>query len=291
MRGKMTGKKSPENGYVTLMVIWISAIIVVLSSGLVVYVKSQQRAVKNYVNYVKAYYIAYAGMNQIIFTDFSSERQLKLNQEDGITELNNGNQNVQFGEGYYSVFYEDEGGKANINTASVAFLKKLMDTLKINDSQKKAEAIVRWRREHEIFLNVEELGLIPELDTNDCFSLSSYFSVYSSNARFAGSLNINTASKEVLASYLEEFNAPSGFVNDIISKRPISSRDLNRYIRSKAPKMRDELVKFFVTDSNTKRVKVVAGINSMSFVKLNSVFNVSSGGGHERIFIRYFWQE
>ena len=291
MRGNMPAKRRREKGYVALIVIWISAIIVVLSSGLVVYVKSQQRALKNYSNYVKSYYIAYAGMNDIIFTEFSAERKLKLSRADGITELNNANQNVAYGEGNYSILYEDEGGKANINTASVPFLKKLMDLLKINDSQKKAEAIVEWRRQHEILLNIEELGLVPELDINDCFSLSSYFSVYSSNARNAGSLNVNTAPKEVLTAYLDEFNAPSNLAEEMISKRPFDGRDLGRYMRQKAPKMRDTLVRFFVADSDTKRVKVAACIGNISFVRLNAVFNAGAGSGHERVFVRYFWQE
>jgi hypothetical protein len=54
-------KMQKERGYITMMAIWVSAILIVLAGGMTVYVKFQQRGVKSYADRVTAFYVARAG--------------------------------------------------------------------------------------------------------------------------------------------------------------------------------------------------------------------------------------
>ena len=71
-----------EKGYVIMMVIWVAAILTVLASGLIIYVQFQQRALKNYIKSVKAYYIARAGLDKMLFTVFTQADEAEWQRRD-----------------------------------------------------------------------------------------------------------------------------------------------------------------------------------------------------------------
>jgi len=282
-------RKIADKGYVTIMVIWVSAILIVLSAGLVIYVSKEYKALKNYIKSIKASYIARTGLNDVMFDVLTSRGG--LNTESAIQEFNNAYQNVPFAEGVYSASIEDEKSKANINTASSLLCKNIMDLLDINDSSRKSESIIRWRREHGAFADVEELGLISDLDINDCFKLIPYFTVYSLGTPASRSVNVNTASKTILKAHFDEFKALPGTEEKIIQRRPFKNvNDLWRYIKKISPNLNDNMVKYFTTSAPVYRAYVVASIDGCYVSKINAVFELWLEK-HEILYLRYFWQE
>ncbi|MFH1073454.1 MAG: helix-hairpin-helix domain-containing protein [Candidatus Firestonebacteria bacterium] len=278
-----------ERGYVSIMAIWISAILIVLASGLVIFIQFNQRAVKNYLNHIKAFYVAKAGMNDIIFHRSQGDKE-QFCTEAGLQELNNSYQNVRFGEGAYSVVLEDEKSKANLNTASEVLIKNIMNLIKIGDSDRKARAIIKWRRENGYFLHVEELGLVSDLDVNDCFMLIPYFTIYSIGLPGSNSLNVNTASKVILQAHFDEFRAPSRLTEQVISRRPFKGGDeVRSFIRNKAPGFSDDMVKYFTWSAPQHRLRVTAAVGTSNVV-LNLVVELWHEG-HDIICIRDWWEE
>ncbi len=283
--------KGRNSGYVTIIVIWVSAILVVISGGLILYIRQQARALHNYENYLKSYYIAAAGAYDVIYTDFAKRDKLKLSTIAGINELNAANTGVTFGEGAYTAVLEDEGGKSNINNAPIKVIRDILKEIKINDYDKKAQAILNWRKQNGgVYFSVEELGLVQDIDVNDVFTMLPYFTVYDSASGTQGALNINTATLPVLKAYIREFNGPDTLADLIVAKRPISSSALQAFIRQNGRRFNPRYVRFFCVESVTKRVRVTSGCNGAT-AKVNAVFNTNGPGEHEKIFIRYFWQE
>ena len=283
--------RNKSRGYVTIIVIWVAAILVVISGGLTLYVRYQARALSNYENYLKAYYIAAAGAYDVIYTDFAKRNLLKLSSIAGIDSLNAANTNVAFGGGRYTAVLEDEGGKSNINNAPIKVMIDILKEIKLNDYDKKSQAILNWRKQNGgVYFNVEELGLVPDLDINDVFLLLPYFTVYDSASGAQGTLNVNTVSLPVLKAYIREFNGPDNLADKLISKRPFDNASLQTYIRQNARRMSTRFTRYFCAESVTKRVRVFSGFAGAA-AKVNMVFNTSGPGEHEKVFIRYFWQE
>ncbi|MFH1823962.1 MAG: hypothetical protein ABH873_01885 [Candidatus Firestonebacteria bacterium] len=280
-----------NNGYITIMVIWVAAILIVLSSGLVIYVSFQQRALKNYIKTVKASYIAKTGLNDVMF-DFFSELKSKLNEGDiTLSEINNMYQNIPFADGVYSAIIEDEKSKANINTASNLLYRNIMNLLEIDDSDRKAESILVWRREHGAFATVEELGLISDLDTNDCFKLIPYWTTYSLGTPGSCSINVNTASRIILKAHLDEFKAVPGTEEKLIKKRPFKSLEaMEKYLRKISPNLSENMVGYFTTSEPVHRVYVTGSLEGKYISKINAVFSLWLRK-HELICLHYFWQE
>jgi len=275
-----------ERGYISIMAIWIAAILVVMASGLVIFMQFNQRAIKNYTNRIKAYYVAKAGLNEVIFFRNQGDKE-SFNTEAGLLELSNSYKNVQFGEGTYTAVMEDEKSKANLNTASETLLKNIMNLIKVEDSDRKAKAIVKWRRENGYFLHVEELGLVSDLDINDCFVLMPYFTIYSIG--LPCSINVNTASKVVLQAHFDEFKAPSAVTDQVMSRRPFKGEEVWSYIKKRAPRLSDDMVKYFTYSAPVHRLRVTATVGS-SNVSLNSVVELWKDG-HEIINIKDWWEE
>ncbi|OGF51454.1 MAG: hypothetical protein A2044_03790 [Candidatus Firestonebacteria bacterium GWA2_43_8] len=277
-----------ERGYISIMAIWIAAILVVMASGLVIFMQFNQRAIKNYTNRIKAYYVAKAGLNEVIFFRNQGDKE-SFNTEAGLLELSNSYKNVQFGEGTYTAVMEDEKSKANLNTASETLLKNIMNLIKVEDSDRKAKAIVKWRRENGYFLHVEELGLVSDLDINDCFVLMPYFTIYSIGLPGSCSINVNTASKVVLQAHFDEFKAPSAVTDQVMSRRPFKGEEVWSYIKKRAPRLSDDMVKYFTYSAPVHRLRVTATVGS-SNVSLNSVVELWKDG-HEIINIKDWWEE
>jgi len=277
-----------ERGYISIMAIWISAILIVMASGLVIFVQFNQRAVKNYTNRVKAFYVAKAGLNEMLFFRNDSDKDTFSTQA-GLQEINNSYNGVQFGEGTYSVVLEDEKSKANLNTASEILLRNIMKLLDISDSERKAAAIVKWRSENGYFLNVEELGLVSDLDVNDCFTLMPYFTIYSIGLPGSCSVNVNTASKAVLRAHFDEFKAPEAITDQVMSKRPFKDANLWTYIKKRAPKLSDDMVKYFTYSAPVHRVRVTAVVGTSNVVLSAVVQRWESG--HEIIYLKDWWEE
>jgi type II secretory pathway component PulK len=105
-----------------------------------------------------------------------------------------------------------------------------MNLLKITDSERKASAIVKWRKENGYFLHVEELGLVSDLDVNDCFTLMPYLTIYSIGLPGSNSLNANTASKVILQAQFDEFRAPAGITDQVMNKRPFKGAEVWTFI-------------------------------------------------------------
>ncbi|OGF47336.1 MAG: hypothetical protein A2452_13115 [Candidatus Firestonebacteria bacterium RIFOXYC2_FULL_39_67] len=277
-----------ERGYISIMAIWIAAILIVMASGLVLFVQFNQRAVKNYSNRIKAFYTAKAGMNEVTFYIHRNEsNREKVNTEAGLTEVSNTYQNVKFGDGSYSAVLEDEKSRANLNTASENLIKSILNLIKVNDSDRKARAIIKWRRENGYFLNVEELGLISDLDVNDCFILMPYFTVYSNG--LSHTLNVNTASKVVLQTYFNEFKAPAKITDQIMARRPFKGAEVWSFIKKRAPSLSDSMVRYFTYSAPLHRLKVTATVGS-STVVLNSIVEQWKEG-HETINVKDWWEE
>ena len=277
-----------ERGYISIMAIWIAAILVVMASGLVIFMQFNQRAIKNYTNRIKAYYVAKAGLNEVIFFRNQGDKE-SFNTEAGLLELSNSYKNEQFGEGTYTAVMEDEKSKANLNTASETLLKNIMNLIKVEDSDRKAKAIVKWRRENGYFLHVEELGLVSDLDINDCFVLMPYFTIYSIGLPGSCSINVNTASKVVLQAHFDEFKAPSAVTDQVMSRRPFKGEEVWSYIKKRAPRLSDDMVKYFTYSAPVHRLRVTATVGS-SNVSLNSVVELWKDG-HEIINIKDWWEE
>jgi len=279
-----------NRGYISIMAIWIAAILTVMASGLVLFVQFNQRAVKNYSNRVKAYYVAKAGMNAVTFyVHLNQGNKARFRTEAGLREVSNSYQNVEFGGGTYSAVLVDEKSRANINTASEYLLKKIMDLIKVEDSDRKARAIVKWRRENGYFLQVEELGLISDLDVNDCFLLMPYFTVYSIGLPGSCSINVNTASKVILQAHLDEFHAPPALADQIMSRRPFKGDDIWTFIKKRAPGLSDSMVKYFTYTAPVHRLRVTATVGTSNVV-LNSVIE-QWAEGHEIINVKDWWEE
>ena len=279
-----------QSGYITMVALWVSAILIVLLSGLTVYVKYQQRAVKNYAARVKAFYIAKAGANIMVYATNTSQGSRSLSRLAGISSLNKSNENVSFGEGVYTGTIVDEKSKANINTASEFLLRRMMEEIGIDDAAQKARGIMKWKREHGLFLHVEELGLVPELDVDDCFKITPYFTIYSLGAPGSCSVNVNTASLVVLKTQLEEFGAPPKLVADLMAKRPFTGEALWTFIKKRAPRMKDDMVKYFTFAAPVHSIRVTATMNETIKVTINtSVENWHTG--HEVLYILDWWEE
>ncbi|OGF50819.1 MAG: hypothetical protein A2231_04170 [Candidatus Firestonebacteria bacterium RIFOXYA2_FULL_40_8] len=279
-----------ERGYISIMAIWISTILIVMASGLVLFVQFNQRGIKNYTNRIKAYYIAKAGMNDVTFYVHRNQSNRKqLCTEAGLLEVSTSYQAVQFGGGTYSVVIQDEKSRANLNTASENLLKGIMNLLKIDDSDKKARAIIKWRQENGYFLNIEELGLINDLDVNDCFTLMPYFTIYSTGLPGSCSLNVNTASRIVLQAHFDDFRAPARLTDQVMSRRPFMGEDVWSFIKKRAPSLSDVMVKYFTYSAPLHRIRVTAAAGTSNVV-LNSVVE-QWAENHEIINVKDWWEE
>jgi type II secretory pathway component PulK len=311
--------RNKARGYVTIIVIWVSIVLVVISAGLTLYVRSQYRAVINYENYMKSYYIAAAGAYSVIWSEFAQGGKLNLSQIGGINSLNTGNVNVPFGDGYYTAVFGDEGGKSNINTADVKVIRDLLAKINISDPDTKSQAIYNWKAQNGgLFFSIQELGLVPAIGINDIFTMLPYFSIFDADnvSVSVQALNINTAPVEVLSAYITNFGGSDVLAQKIVQKRPFNSQqELLTFARQNIGsimRMNQARLNFFAWTSNVKSVSVTAGLannnnntasldsnnganssglNISTLVTINAVFNVWSGGGHENIFIRHFWQE
>ncbi len=277
-----------QRGYITMVALWVSAILIVLLSGLTVYVKYQQRAVRNYSSRIKAYYIAKAGASSMVF--FAHSQNRNLSKLSGLNELTKANENVTFGEGFYTGVITDEKSKANLNTASEFLLRRMMEEIGVEDAAPKARGIIKWRRERGLFIHVEELGLVPELDVDDCFKITPYFTLYSIGQPGSCSVNINTVSRIVLKTQLEEFGAPPSLVSDLIAKRPFRGEDVWAFIKKRAPRMKDDMVKYFTYSAPVHSIRVTAKMNETIKVTLNTAVE-SWADRHETIYIMDWWEE
>ncbi len=277
-----------ERGYIAMAALWISAILMVVSAGLTVYVKLQQRAVKNYELRVKAFYVARAGANTMVFE--TNRAQNRYSNLAGINSLNSGKKEVKFGEGVYTATIEDEKSKANINTASEFLMRRMFEELGLKDAATKARGVMKWRREHGLLLHVEELGLVPELDVDDCFKIIPYFTVYSIGTPGSASLNVNTASSMVLKTQIEEFNGPATLTPQLIQKRPFRDRSVWAFISSRAPRMALPNVNYFTFSAPVFRVRSTATLNDTIKVTINTVVE-NWLDKHEIIYILDWWEE
>ncbi|GEM_PF-1751530 len=277
-----------ERGYITMAALWISAILMVVSAGLTVYVKLQQRAVKNYEFRVKAFYVAKAGANTMVFE--TNRAQTRYSNLVGINSLNSGKKDVKFGEGAYTATIEDEKSKANINTASEFLMRRMFEELGLKDAATKARGVMKWRREHGLLLHVEELGLVPELDVDDCFKIIPYFTVYSIGTPGSASLNVNTASLIVLKTQIEEFNGPATLTPQLMQKRPFRDRSVWTFISTRAPRMAQPNVNYFTYSAPVFRVRCTATLNDTIKVTINTVVE-NWLDKHEIIYIMDWWEE
>jgi general secretion pathway protein K len=222
-----------EDGVVLIALLWLLVALSLLAMNLASEVRTEASLARSSGDSEKAYFLARGALEQVIyrlsFPDKEEEKQKSVFPfSDGMNHFW-----LKDGAMVCHVAILDEGGKLDLNHASEKILRKLLNTLGIEDARSKALArnIVQWRESdkspgsrwpddratqviHQKFTSIEELLLVSEMTREVLYGglkkqadgrmgvtrgLADFATVYSDQSQ----VNLNYAEPEVLASLPE----------------------------------------------------------------------------------------
>ena len=218
-----------------IMAVGALSVITIVTLGFSFNMQAQYRTSLNYLNALKARYIAESGVERAV-ADLKEDAKARFIYEKGSLntisndwDANAAMTNMALGSGKYSVTVEDEQSKININTASQALLQN------VGFTAQQAIDITSYGVPPNQFFVVEELKKVASID-NDTYN--KYAGILTVNSyidnNFLGRapVNINTASDDVLTAVVINLSdgaipISAGDAADIVakikSKRPIKS--------------------------------------------------------------------
>jgi general secretion pathway protein K len=144
-----------ERGIALFLVLWVMALLTVIAGEFCYAVRTEANITRNFKEETQTYYIAVSGLYWAIGELVVNElvpRQVKASdgeeeQGDIRWRINTDIPVIPFGEGQFKVERENESGKVNLNRASEALLKMMLNNLQIEDTNKNiiVDSIMDWR--------------------------------------------------------------------------------------------------------------------------------------------------
>ena len=170
----MKRKRINEKGIALVLILWVLALLSVIAGEFCYAMRTEVNITRNFKGQSEAYYVALAGVNraigELIRNEIIRQRPNPLNdkgeaeKENGRTEENEQTENedrwrinvdmppVSFGGGQFRVRISNESGKININGASEALLKMMLDAFDLEEQQKAiiVDSILDWRDKNDL---------------------------------------------------------------------------------------------------------------------------------------------
>ncbi|MFH1351305.1 MAG: hypothetical protein ABII26_10255 [Pseudomonadota bacterium] len=153
-----------EKGIALFLVLWVLALLSVIVGEFCFAMRTEVNVTRNFKEQTEAYYIGLAGLNRAIGELIRNEvvRQ-KSNKSAGKGQENEEEAEsrwrmnvdiapVPFGQGQFEVKIGNESGKININGASEALLKMMLNGFDIEDQQKSViiDSIMDWQDKNSL---------------------------------------------------------------------------------------------------------------------------------------------
>ncbi|MDP3788891.1 MAG: helix-hairpin-helix domain-containing protein [Candidatus Omnitrophota bacterium] len=224
-----------NKGIALIMAMGALTVITTISLGFSFNMQMEYKASLNYLNGVKARFLAEAGIERAL-RDLKEDARARfiyaknnLSLISGDWDTNGSITNKSLGAGTYTVTALDEQAKVNINTAPNIMFQNLGFT------PTQAGDIVNYRSTNGDFAVVEELRKIPSIGSaaydavKTSITVNSYLDINSSGR---SPVNVNTASDAVLTAVLKGLKSSGTPIKDadvtslkagIITARPIDS--------------------------------------------------------------------
>ena len=137
----------PKKGSVLILTLWILSFLAVFAVGLSRNVSAQLRLAAYFQDRVKMYYLACAGVERAI-TELNADEDFDCDYLSKKWANCEEFKEMPLGDGYISLFIEDEAGKININKVSLSILKNILRNageVEPDEAADIANAIVDWR--------------------------------------------------------------------------------------------------------------------------------------------------
>lgn len=163
----MTRPLTSERGVALFLVLWILALLSVVVGEFCHTMRAEVNMTGNFSYGTKAYYAAYAGIQQgikelvrSVLTPASGQKEPTEEGAEKIEwRINAEIPPIQYGNEYFQVRLDNESGKININTANSSMLRIMLATFKLDDHEKDVivDSILDWRdKDHFHRLNGAE---------------------------------------------------------------------------------------------------------------------------------------
>ncbi|MEE9614871.1 MAG: helix-hairpin-helix domain-containing protein [Thermodesulfobacteriota bacterium] len=149
MRGK---RILDDSGVALVLVLWITVLLSVIVGSFAMSMRTEARAVSNFMEGSKAYYLARAGFTRAV-TELLKDKHLPPGefQEEG-WKVDGTVNTFSFDGGYAEVSVMDEGGKMDLNAATRGDLVRVFAALELDFDQRDvvADSILDWRDEDDV---------------------------------------------------------------------------------------------------------------------------------------------
>ncbi len=204
MKSKIKGERKVR-GVALIIVIGVLSLLVIIGTYFAINMQLEQKAAANYLNSVKARYVAEAGMQKAL----ADIRNLVINNAYSslITGIDAYSLSESFGDGSYSVSVEREDSKTDLNSATQTQLEAAMF------SAAQAANIVTYRNTYNFFTTIEEVKAVGGVSDATFQSVKSNITANSPIIR--GGL--------VAKYYDDKSMADANFVGEIVELGPIKT--------------------------------------------------------------------
>ncbi|MHB9098525.1 MAG: type II secretion system minor pseudopilin [Syntrophales bacterium] len=227
-----------ERGIALFLVLWVMVLLTVIAGEFCHAIRTEVNITRNFKEETQTYYIAVSGVFWTIGELVVNEpvpRTASAPDSGGETEgttwrINTDIPPIPFGDGQFKVEKENESGKVNLNRASEALLKMMLNSFQIEDTSKNiiVDSIMDWRDKDSLhrlngaedeyylslpqpykckngdFTSIDELllvrGVTPEIFYGGLKDMVSVYQEKETGAVRHNQININAASPRMLRS-------------------------------------------------------------------------------------------
>lgn len=144
-----------ERGIALFLVLWVMALLTVIAGEFCYAIRTEVNITRNFKEETQTYYIAVSGLfwavGELVVNEFVPRKANapagQEETEDIRWRINADIPAIPFGEGQFKVERENESGKVNLNRAGEPLLKMMLNSLEIEDTDKKiiTDSIMDWR--------------------------------------------------------------------------------------------------------------------------------------------------
>lgn len=276
--------KRNEKGVILIITLWVLAILSLLAISFSQRMRLEIKLAKFQIDSLKALYLAQAGINYAL-----AKLKKDINLYDSLNEDWAFKEEVELKQGKFSFYIEDEERKINLNTAPKSILEKLgleedvvcnlIDWRDTDDNvtlpggaedEYYQTLNLPYHCKNTSFESIEELLLVKKVTKQILYGedgINQWITVYGK-----GVVNINTASKTVLAALLNEELA-----QNIINER--SGPDLKEGTEDDkiytTTEKYNQIKNLITTDSNNFRI-TATGIANKIIRKITAVIDMET---------------
>jgi len=152
----MKGIPYNERGIALFIVLWVMALLAVIAGEFCYAVRTEANITRNFKEETQTYYLAVSGLSwaveNLVVRELTPGRAVAAAdgeepQEDVPLRINAALPPVDYGDGQFTVFVENESGKINLNKAGYPLLKMMLSRFEMSDAERNViiDSIMDWR--------------------------------------------------------------------------------------------------------------------------------------------------